>query len=171
MSKKETQNVHDRICEMIEQGDKGVVSIIEKFYPYGTLASFSFSTMPSPLTPLLTQAKAKATDPHAPDQKLLADACQQIRNCVQQGKPESVEIQLNKAQQVSDKCIYPLGNTAIKILPPEGEPFYLFMKAGDTLDASIFLGGSYGGGVMLIRDENGDDFFLGLSEFHMLSSK
>lgn len=60
---------------------------------------------------------------------------------VKQGKPGKIEIQFNMGRQISDQQILPLGNTVVKALPMNSnQPAYLFIKAGDTLDAHVFLG-------------------------------
>ena len=81
---------------------------------------------------------------------------------------------LNKGRQVyghiDSHATFLLGNMVVKIVPMDvGKPEYLFIRDGDTLDTTIFLGGEYGSGIMLITDERGDDYFLRLSEFHLIS--
>ena len=64
------------------------------------------------------------------------------------------------------------GNTVVKILPMDTSAqdyTFIFIKSGDTLDASVFLGGDNASGIMVIKDENGEECFLRISEFHLLS--
>lgn len=169
MGKNSGTTLENRIIQMQEQEEKSVKSEVSKFYLDGTLPDFIPSSKQVPLAPLLAQAKAPP-DPKAPTQGQLAKQCLSIRNAVKEGLPNNIEIQLNRGRQLSDKNAFPLGNTVIKVLPMDAnEPNYLFIKSGDTLDTSVFLGGDNSVGIMLIKDENGEDYFLRLAEFHMLS--
>ncbi len=132
----------------------------------GTWVEFLYSSNPSLIDSLL--ARAKKLKEQTKEQ--LSEECIRIRNNVKNGIPGNIEIQFNEGRQLSDKRVLPLGNTVIKILPmDESKPNYIFIKAGNTLDALIFIGGNDSQCIMVFRDENGDDFFLRLSEFHMLS--
>lgn len=169
MKEKSESKQIDHVMKMLEQEEKMVKSEVEKFYPDDILAHFSFSSEKAPLAPLLTKAKEPPA-PQTPTQAKMKEICLQIRDNVKQGKQGNVEIQLNKGRQLSDKQAFPLGNTVIKVLPLDADkPEYLFIKSGYTLDATIFLGYDSVQGIMVIQDENGDDNFLRLSEFHLLS--
>ncbi len=160
----------DRALQMMDREEEKVKSEVSTFYDGGILATFKLSSEQSPLVPLLAQARATPNDPQAPTQSQLAKQCLAIRSNVKAGKPNNIEIQFNKCRQLSERCAFQLGNTAVKLrLADVTEPRYFFIKAGDTMDSSIFFGGDNAVGIMLIRDENGDDYFLRLSEFHMLS--
>lgn len=168
MSKKNKPQLEDRIIQMMVQDDEKAKAAANTFYPDGVIAPFSLSSEQNPFASLLTQVKTPSA-PQTPTQEQLAELCQLIRANVKQGKLGNVEIQLNKGRQMSDKQLLPLGNTAIKLRIGTDEPKYFFIKAGDTLNASIFLSSDVAATIMVIEDENGDDFFLFLSEFHMLS--
>lgn len=169
MGKKSESKLENSVFQMMLQEEEKAKATTNNFYPGGVIAPFSLSSEQAPLAPLLAQAKTPP-DPQAPTQKQLAEQCWSIRSNVKAGKPNNIEVQLNKGRQLSDKNAFPLGNTVVKILPMDAnEPNYLFSKAGDTLDASVFLGEDDAMGIMVIRDENGDDYFFRLSEFHMLS--
>ena len=169
MGKKTESKQEKRIVQMMGQEEEKAKAAANRFYPNEVIASFSYSSEQNPFAPLLSQVKTLPT-PQAPTQEQSAENCLSIRGNVKAGKPDSIEIQLNKGRQLSDKNAFPLGNTVIKVLPMDAnEPNYLFIKAGDTLDASVFLGGDNVTGIMLIKDENGEDYFFRLAEFHMLS--
>lgn len=168
MRKKNKLSLDDRIFQTVMQGQETAREATNIFYPGGVIAPFSFPSEQPSLSHLLAQAKAPPKPPDlSPEQ--LAENCRLIRDNVKQGKINNVEVQLHKGRQLSEKREFPLGNTAIKIRSiGSDEPEYFFIKAGDTLDSSIFLGED-NAGILLIRDEDGDDCFLRLSEFHMLS--
>lgn len=169
MGKESKSKLDDRLIEQMLQEDRKIRSEREIFYPADSLANFTFVAGQTLPPPLISRVKAEPNS-QAPEQELLREVCQKTRDNVQLGKPGSVEIQLNKGRQMSDKRVFPLGNTVIKFLPSNAsEPIYLFLKAEDTLDASVFLEDNNASGIMLIKDESGDDFFFILSEFHMLS--
>ncbi len=159
----------NRILKLTDQENEKAKVATSTFYPDGTIANFTLSSTERPLAALLAQAK-QAPDPQAMTREQLLDACMQIRENIRQGKSGNVEVQLNMGRQISDKQVFPLGNTAIKVsLMDANEPYYLFIKAGDTLDAHVFLGDGKTPGVLAIEDENGDENFLQISEFHLLS--
>ena len=169
MGKNSGITLENRIIQMQEQEEKSVKSEVSKFYLDGTLPDFIPSSKQAPLAPLLAQAKT-LSDPQALTQEQLAKECLSIRGNVKAGKPGNIEIQLNIGRQRFDRQILPLGNTVVKLRPMDADkPYYFFIKTGDTLDTSVFFGGESAVGVILLRDENGDDFFLRLAEFHMLS--
>lgn len=120
---------------------------------------------------LIAQAKQPPA-PQTPSQEQLLEKCQQIRDNVRQGKTDNIEIQFRKGRQLSDKQVFPLGNTVVKMLPMDTNTqdyTFIFIKSGDTLDASVFLGGDNASGIMVIKDENGEEYFLRISEFHLMS--
>lgn len=169
MGKNSEIKMKDHIFQMLEQEEEKIKTEASEYYPDGVIADFTPSSKEEPLAPLLTLAK-QAPAPQTPTQDQLMEACQGIRISVMAGKKANAEIQLNKGRQLSDKQVFPLGNTVVKVLPTDSDqPFYLFIRAGDTLDASIFLGGDNAMGILLIKDENGTDYFLRLAEFHLLS--
>lgn len=169
MSKKSETKQIDRMAQMALQNEKEANAATSTFYLNGVIAPFSFSPEQNPFAPLLTQVKTPPV-PQTPTQEQLTELCQLIRTDVKQGKPGSIEIQLNKGRQLSDKNIFPLGNTVVKLRTMDAdEPIYLFIKADDTLDAAVFLGGDNATGIIVIKDEKGEEHFLRLSEFHLLS--
>lgn len=168
MSKNKTKLV-DRAFQLLDQQNKQAKAAVSNFHDDGIIANFTPSSAEQPLAALLAQAKQPPA-PQAPTQEQLLDACLNIRNNIKQGKLSNIEVQFNMSRQVSDKQILPLGNTVVKALPlNSNQPVYLFIKAGDTLDAHVFLGDGNIPGVMAIEDENGEECFLPLAEFHLLS--
>lgn len=169
MGKKTESKLEKLAIRIMEEEKREVESELCKFYPNGTIANISPSSEEQPLASLLQQAK-NPPSPQALTQEQMKEVCLQIRSYVLQGKPSNAECQLHKGRQLSDRHEFPLGNTVVKILPMDTfEPKYLFIKAGDILNASVFLGGDNAAGIMVIQDENGNDYFLRLSEFHLLS--
>lgn len=169
MGKKSETKLAERLFQMLEQESAKVRSEVNEFYPNGILADYSLSSEADPLTPLLAQAKMPP-DPQSPTQDQLAEQCLAVRNNVKGGGTGNIEIQLNWGRQLSERTILPLGNTVVKLLPMGStEPKYFYIKAGSTLDGLIFLGGDNSGAIMVIKDENGHDYFLQLAEFHLLS--
>lgn len=169
MDKEFKSNLENCIHQLIAKEEAKVKAVANNFYSDGVIAPFSLSSEQDPLAPLLALAKASST-PQALTQEQLSESCLQIRRNIQQGKSSNIEIQLHKGRQLSDNQPFPLGNTVIKVLPMDAnEPNYLFIKGGDTLDASVFLGGDNAVGIVLLKDKNGDDYFFRLAEFHMLS--
>ena len=169
MNKNVKNKEGDRIIELMEQEEQAVESETSAFYPDGIIANFTPSSEKQPLAPLLAYAKQPSA-PQSPTQEQLFDTCLQIRENVQQGKPGNVEVQFNKGRQISDKQLFPLGNTAVKItLIGANDPHYLFIKADDTLNAHVFLGGNNAPGILAIEGEHGDEYFLQITEFHLLS--
>lgn len=159
----------DRILKMMDQANEKANAAVSVFYPDGIIANFTPSSAEHPLAALFTQVKQPSTL-QSPTQEQLSDACQQIRENVRQGKPGNAEVQFNKGRQLSDKQVFPLGNTVAKILPMDfNQPFYSFIKSGDTLNASVFLGGDNAYGILAMKDESDEDYFFRLSEFHLLS--
>lgn len=158
-----------RFIQLLDQKYEQAKAAVNNFYDDGIFANFTPSSAGQPLAPLLAQIKPPP-EPESMTQEQLMATCQNIRANVKRGRPGNVEIQLNKGRQKSDNQLFPLGNTVIKALPMDSlQPVYLFIKAGDTLEASVFLGGDSVAGILLMQDENGDDCFLRLSEFHLLS--
>lgn len=144
-------------------------SVIKSFYNDAGIVNFSYSSEKEPLAPLLEIAKAEPA-PNTFTQEQLGDICQQIRDNIKQGKPNNVEIQFHKGRQVSDRQISPLGTTVVKLTPMDDcRPKYFFISKDDILNASVFLGGENASGIMAMPDKNGNNHFLRLSEFHMLS--
>lgn len=141
-----------------------------EFYQDGVAAEFAYSSEASPLESITTRAKTQLNNPHIPSQEQLAEQCRSIRADVKAGKSGNIEIRLNQGRQLSDRVDFLLGNTAVKVLPWDADKSeFIFIKAGDTLDTIIFIGGEKSWAIMLLKDENGHDFFLRLAEFHMLS--
>lgn len=144
-------------------------SIFNSFYNNGSIANFTHSSEEDPLAPLLEMAKAEPA-PNTLTQEQMGDICLQIRENVKQGKQGNIEIQFHKGLQISDKHARPLGNTIVKITPMDTSASkYFFIKTGDILNTTIFLGGDNVSGIMVIEDENGDEHLLRLSELQMLS--
>ena len=161
-------SLEDRIFQNMMQECETARESVGIYYPDGCIAPFSFPTEQTFRSHLLKQAKA-LPKPQDLTQEQMAETCQLVRANVKQGKANNAEVQLNKGRQLSGKCKFPLGDTVLKLrVMDTDEPEYFFMKAGNMLDSSIFLGGD-NAGILLIQDENGDDCFLRLSEFHMLS--
>lgn len=103
-------------------------------------------------------------------QDRLRKYCSLIREDVASGKLYNIEIQLNRGRQMYHRREFPLGDTVVKMqLTGTDEPMCFFIKAGVTPDVSIFLGETLGLGIILIRDDNGNDHYLRLSVLHMLS--
>lgn len=169
MSKGNKSNLENRIGQMVLQNEKEAKAVTDAFYPDSVIAPFSFSSEQNPFAPLLAQVKTPPV-PQTSTQEQLTELCQLIRADVKQGKPGSIEIQLNKGRQLSDKNVFPFGNTVVKLrIMDADEPIYLFIKADDTLDAAVFLGGDNATGIIVIKDEKGEEHFFRLSEFHLLS--
>lgn len=161
--------IEKEMQKLVAQQDQEAKNAVAPFYPDGIIANFSHSSEQQPLAPLLAMVKAPP-DPKAITQEQLAEQCLSIRNCVKAGMPGNIEIQLNKGRQLFEKHELPLGNTAIKLrLMDDAEPRCFFIKSGDTLDTSIFIGGDNAWGIMVLRDEHSNDQFLRLPEFHLLS--
>lgn len=170
MNKKSETTLAEKACRMLDQENAKVNSEVREFYLNGILADCSLSSEADPLAHLRTQAKVASCDPQAPTQGQLAEQCLSTRTNAKDGKANNIEIRLNQGRQISSKISIPLGNTVVKLLLMNAdEPEYFFIKAGDTLDALIFLGGDNSWAVMVIRDEDGHDCFLKLAELHMLS--
>lgn len=154
--------------------------------------NISFPSNPNPLDPFLALAKTpppeQATTPLYPDlkapspyslglkpyqlQDLLRKQCFQIQEDIASGRLFHIEVQLHKGRQKTRSEETLLGDTLIKIRPMgANEPKFIFIKAGDTLNTSIFLGKGYhfNPGIMLIRDDDGNDYYLRLSDFSLLS--
>lgn len=159
----------DRVLKFADQENEDAKAAASTFYPDGIIANFTPSSTKYPLAALLTQAKQPST-PQSPTQEQLLDACLQIRENVRQGKPDNMEVQFKKGRQLSGKQAFLLGNTVVKILLMGfNQPIYLFIKGGDTLNASVFLGGDKAYGILVMKNESDKDYFLRLSEFHLLS--
>ena len=144
MNKKSKSKQESNILQVLAQEENKVNEESREFYIDGTIATFIPSSSQAPLASLLTQTK-QSSAPQAPTQEQLSEKCQQIRDNVSQGKTGNIEIQFYKGRQLSG------------------------IKAGDKLDASVFLGGDNAFGIMVIKDESGDEYFLRISEFHLLS--
>ena len=171
MNKKSKSKQESNILQVLAQEENKVNEESREFYIDGTIATFIPSSSQAPLASLLTQTK-QSSAPQAPTQEQLSEKCQQIRDNVSQGKTGNIEIQFYKGRQLSGKQVFPLGNTVVKILPKDTNTqdyTFIFIKAGDMLDASVFLGGDNAFGIMVIKDESGDEYFLRISEFHLLS--
>lgn len=171
MGKKSNAKWVDNILQMNRQNSEETTAEVAEYYPNNSIASFTLSSETNPLAPLVKRAK-ESLAPQAPTQEQLSEKCQQIRENVRQGKKGNIEIQFHKGRQLSDKQAFPLGNTVVKILPKDTNTqdfTFIFIKAGDTLDTSVFLGGDNAFGIMAMKDENGEEYFLRISEFHLLS--
>ena len=169
MSKKNETKLADHAIQLLDQQNELAKTATNNFYDDSILVNFTPSSAKQPLATLLTLAKQPPA-PQAMTQEQLLDTCMNTRIDVKQGKPGKIEIQFNMGRQISDQQILPLGNTVVKALPMNSnQPAYLFIKAGDTLDAHVFLGDGNIPGVMAIEDENGEGCFLPLAEFHLLS--
>lgn len=157
----------DPIIKLNQEG-KTVEIAIRDFYSNGTVSNFSFSPEQNTIVSLYALTKMPAPL-LALTQDQLRERCEYIRYNVKRGISGYIEIQLNKGHQMSNKIEYPLENTLLKITPLGADgPKHFFIKAGDTLDAFIFLGDGIGG-VMLVRDEKGNEKFIQLYEFYLLS--
>ena len=171
MSKKNKSGLDNFLIQEMNQNYEKAAAQVNMFYPDGSLANITPSSEKAPLAPLLAQAKQPPA-PQTPTQEQLLEKCQHIRDNIKQGKTGNIEIQFCRGRQLSDKQIFPLGNTVVKILPMDTSAqdyTFIFIKSGDTLDASVFLGGDNASGIMVIKDENGEECFLRISEFHLLS--
>lgn len=171
MGKKSNTKLIDKFVHMDQQNFEKANAEVAEYYPGSTIANFTLSSETNPLASLVKRAK-ESPAPQAPTQEQLSEKCQQIRDNVRQGKKGNIEIQFHKGRQLSDKQAFPLGNTVVKILLKDTNTqdfSFIFIKAGDTLDASVFLGGDNAFGIMVIKDENGEEYFLRISEFHLLS--
>lgn len=174
MSKKTKVKLDKQFIKMLEQEESERIAATKNFCDAnGTWVDFTYSSGQDPLAPFRALAKVSPA-PQALTQDQLRERCKQIRDNIKLGVPGNIEVQLNKGRQMYGQAYgqtsFLLGNMVVKILPMDvGKPEYLFIKDGDTLDTSIFLGGEYGSGIMLITDERGDDYFLRLSEFHLIS--
>ena len=103
-------------------------------------------------------------------QEQMEQECFTIHKKVKQGLPNNVEILFTKGVQFFEKGRYPLGDTVIKFQVTDSDsPCYFYLKAGETLDAGVFIGGDSSAGFLLLKDAAGRDFFIKLTEFHLLS--
>ena len=192
MSKKSKAEAEKLFLKRTNQQLKDIASEVNNFITSdGTLVNFSSPSEPNSLAPLLVIAKTPPPEqeltpylpyPNTPEspytqgltqhqlQARLREYCYEVRECIKLGRRNNIEVQLHKGRQMSDKQEFPLGDTVVKIRPMGvDKPSYYFIKAGDTLDTSIFLGDDLESGVMLIRDDKSNDYYLRLSEFHLLS--
>lgn len=167
MGKSEIKS-ENSVFQMILQEREKAKAAASIFYPDGIIAPFLIASKQNPFASLLTQAKALPAS-LSPTQEQQTEFCKLIRANVKQGKPENIEVQLNKGRQMFDGKLFPLGNTVVKLRIGLNDPNYFFIKAGDTLNASVFLSTDARVAIMLLEDENGDDYFLPLSEFQLLS--
>lgn len=163
------KNLEKVILQTMEQEESTIKAIVGDFYKDGSITNFSLSSEKAPLAPLLALAD-QVSDEQVWTQERLRECCLEIRSNVKQGKQDNIEVQLHKGRQLANGQIFPLGHTVVKLLPMDAEmPVYLFVREGDTLDATVLLGSDTGAGILVIKREGDDDFFLRLAEFHLLS--
>lgn len=103
-------------------------------------------------------------------QDWLREKCCQVLEGIKLGREYNIIVQLSKGIYLSKGYKGSLGDTVIKIVPIGADkPTYYYIKAGDTLDAAIFLYDDLVTGIMLIRDDKGKEYYLRLAEFHLLT--
>lgn len=152
----------------LEERESRIRHLQQELYPNGTAPDYLFAFEDKLRSTLLERAKTAAASLET--QEHLHERCQKIRDKIHRGEPGNIEIQLNKGRQILSKRIEPLGNTAIKLRYADGSKLeYIFLKSGDRLDAIILLEDGSASGIMIVRDENGDDHFIRLDEIYMIS--
>lgn len=152
-----TLSAMDREQAMIQQE-------INSFYPNGFLAEFSFSSEGNPFSEL------QASEQKVFSQEQMATECAIIRARVQAKKPNNIEVRFNEGSHYFNGVKHPLGTTIAKFRAMDsGEFTYLYVKDGDTVDAMTFIGGDNILAFLATKDKNGNEKFIRLSEFHLLS--
>ena len=137
---------------------------VNNFYSNGILADFSFSSESSPLAGL------RASEQEIFSQERMATECACIRANVQAKKPDNIEVRFNEGSHYFNGLKHPLGTIIAKFRPMgSGKPIYLYVKDEDTVDAMVFIGGENILAFLAMKDENGKEKFIRLSEFHLLS--
>ncbi len=161
------KDVTAKLADQIQREEVAVQKEVMEFYPDGIMADFAF--VASKMAPLSEIANVKMV-PQALTQEQMEEECFTIHSNVRQGMPDNIEIRLNSGVQYFNRNRYELGNTVVKLQTIDSNsPHYLYLKAGDTLDAGIFVGGDDARGFLVTKDERGNDLFARLAEFHMLS--
>lgn len=142
---------------------------ISGFYEDGILANAQLVSVTEPFTQFYTTLRDKLVDQSLSDDEM-EKRCSQIRNKVKKGTLDSIEINLMKGVHRYKGIDYSLGDAIIKVLPWNAQkPEYLYMRAEDTAEALIFLGGDDAQAFLVIKDEKGAISYVRLEEFHLLS--
>lgn len=107
-------------------------------------------------------------------QTLMADQmqerCLKIREKVQSGKPNNIEIDFVHGVQKFEGRKVTLGDTVLKAVEYSSHtPIYLYRKKDDATDALVFIGGDYAEAFLITKDNDGNTTFIKLAELHMLS--
>lgn len=160
------------VFQKAEMEAKKVETIREEFYPNGTLAEISFSSDPNVLANMVAKAQAPDILEQQPmTQEQMEEHCIRIRENVKMGKVENFEIRFDQMAQMFSGKKYELGNTICKIRTCTGDtsPTFLFFKEGSSLSVRVFIEGENATAIMAIRGEKEGDYFIKLSEFHMVS--
>lgn len=142
--------------------------MVEEFYPDHILADFTFSSEQDPLVRLIAKAK-KAEEEQVWTQKQLEEKCFQIRSNLVEGKGTNIEVRFDKLVQQSYKSMLDLGTTICKIrIYGKDEADYFYMRNSESLNVRVFLGENTWG-ILVILDEDGNEYFIRLEEFYLLS--
>lgn len=145
---------------------------IGEFYPEGLLAPLTYSSSKAPFSDLI-KTELESLSPEFPSflsQEKMIEECWKIWENVRCGKNGNIAIHLDTGTHIFEKRKLDLGNTLIKVRAfYSGKVVYVFIKAGSTIDARIFIGGDNVWGFLAVKNPAGPDTFIRLQEFHLLS--
>ena len=148
------------------------LSIAEKeLYPGGELMDILFSSDGNALNTVMEKALAATSTPKSLTDDEMAEHCLQVRDNVKQGKADNIEIQFDKGMQMFLRKKHELGDTIIKVRTFDGEtsPTCIYIRAGGMLKARLFIGGDKVMAIMATQNEQGEEKYFRLSEFHLFS--
>ncbi len=167
----ENKKLLKTVFQIMEEGRK-VQAVKEEFYPNGILADISVSSDKNILANVIAKAQVSSISAQeSMAQEQMAEHCIQVRENVKKSKSDSVEIQFDLMTQMFLGRRFELGNTICKVCTYAGDtsPTFIFFKRGSSLDVRLFIGGENAVAVMAIRNDKDQDYFIRLSEFHMVS--
>ena len=154
-----------------DEQQKGISIAKKELYPDGELESILPSSDGDVLKKVMEKALSETSTQRFITQDEMEEHCHQVRDYVKQGKEDNIEIRLDNGTLLFLGKKYELGDVIIKTRTFDGDisPTCIFIKAGGTLDARLFIGGESVSAVLATRTEKGDEHFTRLSEFHMFS--
>lgn len=154
------------IWKAIEKNYEEVKEEASNFYEDGILVDMSKQKS---ITEIVADIQ-KAPNNQTLTAEQMWEKCLNIRKKVMEEKPGNAEIDFIHGTQKFEGREHQLGDTVFKAIETTThKPIYFYNKKGEVKDVLVFIGGDDAKAFLAAKDDEGNAYFIGLDEFHMLS--
>lgn len=169
MGKKADEKFIDKLIKSEEKKETALKKQVDLFYENGERVDIISTSEKDPFLAIFATLRKNNT-PQTLTEEQMMEKCVQIREYVNLGRRDNIEIDFQNMITRFDGFCYDLQVTLIRVLAMDGDrPIYLHILKSDILNSVIFIGGNDEQAFLKTKDAGGRDRVLRLSEINMLS--